>query len=69
VKWLPRALCRTPPLQFSWAGDLVGMPDPAFQEFSRPLSIYLIIFELNPFKCKFELGVHKLHFKNSEGKY
>jgi hypothetical protein len=50
-------------------GDLLGMPDPRFEELSRPTAIYRIIFELNPFKFKFELGVHKLHFKKIEGKY
>jgi hypothetical protein len=32
-------------------------------ELSRPATIYKIIFELNQFKFKFELGVHKLHLK------
>jgi hypothetical protein len=68
VKWLPREVCITPPLQFSHIGDLVGRQDPVFHEFSRPAVIYYIIFELNPFKCKFELELHKLHFKKFEGK-
>jgi hypothetical protein len=44
-------------------GDLVGRPDPRFEELSRPAAIYLIIFESNLFKFKFELWVHKLHFR------
>jgi hypothetical protein len=39
-----------PPLKFSWLGDLVGRPDPRFEELSRPAAIYYIIFEINPFK-------------------
>jgi hypothetical protein len=40
VKWLPRAVFITPPLQFSHIGDLVGRQDPWFHEFSRPAAIY-----------------------------
>jgi hypothetical protein len=69
VKWLPRPVCITLPHQFSWAGDLVGRQDPGFHEFYRPAAIYYIILELNPFKYKFELELHKLHFKKIEGKY
>jgi hypothetical protein len=69
VKWLPRTLCRTPPLQYSRLGDLVGRPDPRFEELSQPTAIYWIIFELNPFKFKFELWVHKLHFRKFGEKY
>jgi hypothetical protein len=54
---------KTPPPQFSPVGDLRGQPDPRIHEFSWPAVIYRIIFELNPFKFKFELGLHKLHFK------
>jgi hypothetical protein len=43
-------------------GDLVRMTDQIFEELSRPVAIYKIIFELNQFKFKFELGLHKLHF-------
>jgi hypothetical protein len=50
VKWLPRALCIMPPLKFSQLGDLVGRPDPKFEELSRHAAIYCIIFEINPFK-------------------
>jgi hypothetical protein len=56
-----------PPLKFSRLGDLVGRPDPRFEELSRPAAIYCIIFEINPFKFKFELWVHKLHFKKFGG--
>jgi hypothetical protein len=69
MKWLPRALCRMPPLQFSWLGDLVGRPDPRFEELSHPTTIYWIIFELSTFKFKFELWVHKLHFRKIGEKY
>jgi hypothetical protein len=69
VKWLPRAVGITPPLQFSWPGDFVGRPDPRFEELLQHAAIYLIIFGLNPFKFKFKLGVHKLHFKKIGGKY
>jgi hypothetical protein len=62
-------VCITLPLQFSHIGDLVGREDPGFHEFSWPAAIYQIILELNPFKCKFELELHKLHFKKFEGKY
>jgi hypothetical protein len=43
------------------------MSDPIFEELCRPVAIYRIIFELNPFKFKFELGIHKLHFKKNGG--
>jgi hypothetical protein len=62
VKWLPRSVCITPALQFSHIGNLVGRQDLGFHEFSRPATIYQIIFELNPFKSKFLLELHKLHF-------
>jgi hypothetical protein len=58
-----------PPLQFSWVGDHVGIPDTRFEELSQPASIYRIIFELNPFKFKFELGLHKMHIKFLWEKY
>jgi hypothetical protein len=69
VKWLPRPVCITLPLQFSHIGYLVGRQDPGFHEFSRHAAIYQIILDLNLFKCKFELEPHKLHFKKFEGKY
>jgi hypothetical protein len=50
-------------------GDLVGMPDPRFEELSRVISIYGINFELNPFKFKFKLGLHKPHIKTFREKY
>jgi hypothetical protein len=40
VKGLPRKVCKTPPLQFSWVGDLVGMSDPTFEELYRLAAIY-----------------------------
>jgi hypothetical protein len=40
VKGLPREVCKTPSLQFSWVGDLVRMPDPRFEELSQPAAIY-----------------------------
>jgi hypothetical protein len=40
VKGLPREVCKTPSLQFSWVGDLVRMPDPRFEELSQPATIY-----------------------------
>jgi hypothetical protein len=57
------AVCITPPLQFAHIGDLLGWQDLEFHEFSQPAAIYWIIFELNPFKLKFELELHKLHIK------
>ena len=59
VKWLPRAVCTLPPIQFSQVGYMVGCPFPKFQELSRCAAIYWIIFELNPFKFKFERGYMK----------
>jgi hypothetical protein len=52
-----------PPLEFSWLVGLVGRPDLRFEDLSQPTAIYWIIFELNPFKFKFELWVHKLLFR------
>jgi hypothetical protein len=69
VKWLPREVWITLPIQFSYVGDLVGRLDPRFEELSWHAAIYWIIFELNPFKFKFELGVHKLRFKKIAEKY
>jgi hypothetical protein len=56
-----------PPLKFSRLGNLVGRLDPRFQELSPRATIYCIIFEINPFKFKFELWVHKLHFRKFGG--
>jgi hypothetical protein len=44
VKGLPREVCKTQPIQFSWLEDLAEMPDPRFEELSWLAAIYRIIF-------------------------
>jgi hypothetical protein len=48
-------------LNFHRWGTLQGRPNPGFEDLSWSAAIWWFIFELNPFKFKLEIRVHKIN--------